>query len=375
VVAVDGEVTSPMLRVAIHKEFQSAGAPAFDLQVTQEFAPGVTVLFGPSGAGKSTLLDCIAGLQTPEAGRITLGQEVFLDADQKIFLPPQRRRVAYVFQSLALFPHLSVEENVAYGLISNDHSRRNLRVAQILDAFHITSLRRRKPLELSGGEKQRVALARSLVTEPRVLLLDEPLTGLDLTLRRAILRDLREWNDTNRIPILYVTHNREELDTIGERVVALLQGRVLESGNPQDVLDAPRSLALARAVGFENVMPAKVLEARAEDGVMRVALIQSNCELEVPLGPNEPGAQLQVAIRAGDILLATQPPHFLSARNVLPGTLESLESRGTLVIAQVNAGARFIVHITPGAVRSLQLTVGCPVWLVLKTHSCHLVSS
>jgi molybdate transport system ATP-binding protein len=364
-----------MLRVAIHKEFQSAGAPAFDLQVTQEFAPGVTVLFGPSGAGKSTLLDCIAGLQTPEAGRITLGQEVFLDADQKIFLPPQRRRVAYVFQSLALFPHLSVEENVAYGLISNDHSRRNLCVAQILDAFHITSLRRRKPLELSGGEKQRVALARSLVTEPRVLLLDEPLTGLDLTLRRAILRDLREWNDTNRIPILYVTHNREELDTIGERVVALLQGRVLESGNPQDVLDAPRSLALARAVGFENVMPAKVLEARAEDGVMRVALIQSNCELEVPLGPNEPGAQLQVAIRAGDILLATQPPHFLSARNVLPGTLESLESRGTLVIAQVNAGARFIVHITPGAVRSLQLTVGCPVWLVLKTHSCHLVSS
>jgi len=372
---MDGEVTPLMLQVAVRKQFRTAGAPAFDLQVRQEFAPGITVLFGPSGAGKSTLLDCIAGLQTPDGGRITLREEIFFDADQKISLPPQRRRIAYVFQSLALFPHLSVEDNVAYGLCSNAHSRRDLRVTQILDAFHITNLRRRKPPELSGGEKQRVALARSLVTEPRVLLLDEPLTGLDLPLRRAILQDLRAWNDANRIPVLYVTHNREELDAVGERVVALLQGRVLESGAPRDVLDAPRSLALARAAGFENVMPATVLETRPGDGVMRVALTPSNCELEIPLGPNEAGAQLQVAIRAGDILLATQSPHFLSARNVLPGTLESLESRGALVIAQVNAGARFIVHVTPGAVRSLQLSAGCAVWLVLKTHSCHLVSS
>ncbi|HEY1470784.1 MAG TPA: molybdenum ABC transporter ATP-binding protein [Candidatus Acidoferrum sp.] len=364
-----------MLQVAIRKQFRAAGAPAFDLQVAQEFAPGITILFGPSGAGKSTLLDCIAGLQRPDTGRITLGKEIFFDADHKISLPPQRRRIAYVFQSLALFPHLSVEENVAYGLSSNASCRRDSRVARILEAFHITSLRRRKPAELSGGEKQRVALARSLVTEPRVLLLDEPLTGLDSPLRRAILQDLRAWNDANRIPILYVTHNREELDAIGERVVALLQGRVVESGAPRDVLDAPRSLGLARAAGFENLMPARVLEMRDEDGVMRVALTPSNCELEIPLGPHEPGEQLQVAIRAGDILLATQPPEFLSARNVLAGTLESLESRGTLVIAQVNAGAHFIVHLTPGAVRSLQLSAGRAVWLVIKTHSCHLVSS
>src|SRR5208337_3126906 len=118
------------------------------------------------------------------------------------------------------------------------------------------------------------------------------------------------------------------------------------------------SLALARAAGFENVMPATVLETRVEDGVMRVALTPSKCELEIPLGPNEAGAQLHVAVRAGDILLATQPPQFLSARNVLPGTLLSLESRGALVIAEVSAGSRFIVHITPGAVRSLQLSAG-----------------
>jgi molybdate transport system ATP-binding protein len=364
---------TPMLSVHIRKYFPAPDTPSFNLRVTHDFAAGFTVLFGPSGAGKSTLLDCIAGLQTPDAGRVALGEEVFFDADHKISLPPQRRRIAYVFQSLALFPHLTVEENVAYGLSSNEPSGRKQRVAQILSAFHIQSLRLRKPMELSGGEKQRVALARSLVTQPQLLLLDEPLTGLDAPLRRAILQDLRAWNEMNRLPILYVTHNREEVDAVGERVVALVQGQVLESGAPRKVLDAPRSLALAHAAGFENVMPAKVLELRPDDGVMRVALNPANCELEIPLGPNEPGAFLQVAIRAGDILLATQPPHFLSARNVLPGTLESLETRGTLVIAQINAGARFIVHVTPGAVRSLHLSAGCPVWLVLKTHSCHVV--
>ncbi len=363
-----------MLSVQISKQLRSPGSAPFELDLTQDFAPGITVLFGPSGAGKSTLLDCIAGLQTPDVGRIALGEEVFFDASQSILLPPQRRRIAYVFQSLALFPHLTAEENVAFGLYSNAPSRRDTRVAEILSVFRIEDLRLRKPAELSGGEKQRVALARSLVTQPRVLLLDEPLTGLDAPLRRALLQDLRDWNEANGIPILYVTHNREELDSIGERVVVLVHGRVIESGTSRDVLDAPRSLALARASGFENVMPAEILELRHDDGVMRVALTPSNCELEIPLGPNGPGAQLQVAIRAGDILLATQPPHFLSARNVLPGTLESLETRGTLVIAQVNAGARFTVHITPGAVRSLHLSPGSPVWLVLKTHSCHLVS-
>lgn len=368
------DMTALMLSVQIRKQLRAWGSPPFDLQISEEFAPGIAVLFGPSGAGKSTLLDCIAGLQTPDAGRISLGEEVFFDAAEKISLPPQRRLLAYVFQSLALFPHLTVEDNVAYGLLSDATPRRRMRVAEILDVFRIENLRFRKPAELSGGEKQRVALARSLVTQPRVLLLDEPLTGLDAPLRRAILQDLRTWNEAKAIPILYVTHNREELDAIGERVVALAQGRVLESGAPRDVLDAPRSLALARASGFENIMPAEILELRPDDGVMRVSLTPANCELEIPLGPHGPGAQLYVAIRAGDILLATQPPQFLSARNILPGTLESLETRSDLVIVHVHAGARFIVHVTPGAVRSLHLHTGCPVWLVLKTHSCHLVS-
>jgi len=363
-----------MISVNIRKRIQTAGVSSFQLQVSQEFPAGFTVLFGPSGAGKSTLLDCIAGLVRPDEGTIRMGEEIFFDAERRISLAPQKRGIGYVFQSLALFPHLSVEENAGFGLAGMTAGERRERIERILRVFHIWELRGRRPGELSGGEKQRVALARSVVTQPRLLLLDEPLTGLDSGLRQAILEDLREWNAANRIPILYVTHNREEVDAIGERVVTMQEGRVQESGAPRSVLDAPRTVALAQAAGFENLLGGRVMEQRPADGVMRVALDGDHCELEIPLGLAKPGEPVEVAIRAGDILLAKEAPRGLSARNVLRGTVESMETRGTMVVVEVNAGVRFTVHVTPGAVRSLELRTGLEVWLVVKTHSCHAVT-
>ena len=362
-----------MLNVQIRKQFRSNGAQPFVLDVSASFAPGFTVLFGPSGAGKSTLLDCIAGLQQPDTGEIRLDRKLFFDAAGHLSLPPQRRELAYVFQSLALFPHLSVEQNIRYGLAKLALSEQTERSNNIAKTFRIGNMLSRRPGDLSGGEKQRVALARALVTSPRVLLLDEPLTGLDSALRRSILEDLRAWNEANRIPILYVTHNREEVDAIGERVVTLVNGRIQETGVPRAVLDAPRSIKLASAAGFENVLSAIVVEHRPADGVMRVSLDHAACEIEIPLGDAAPGTKIRIAIRAGDILVATEPPHFLSARNVLPGTIESVEIRGTIVALRVKAGATFLVHVTPGAVRALDLTAGLLVWLVIKTHSCHVV--
>lgn len=364
-----------MLSVFIEKQFQSSGSPDFRLEIKEEFLPGFTVLFGPSGAGKSTLLDCIAGLQRPDAGRISLGEEVFYDPTVQTVLAPQRRRIAYVFQSLALFPHLTVQENVGYGVTSTNKEQRQSATDRALRSFHIAELRNRKPRQLSGGEQQRVALARSLATDPRVLLLDEPLTGLDARLRGTILQDLRDWNSSRRIPILYVTHNREEVDAIGERMIALEQGKVVSRGIPREVLDSPRAVAIAHAAGFENVLTATVEELRPPDGIMRVVLLPASTELEIPLGTSHPGDTVQVAIRAGDILLATEMPRSISARNILAGTVESLEQRGPLVVVNVNAGVRFVVHVTPGALRSLHLEPGLAVWLVLKTHSCHALSS
>jgi len=362
-----------MLNVQIRRQFRSNAAQPFVLDVAGTFAPGFTVLFGPSGAGKSTLLDCIAGLQQPDSGEIRLGEKVLFNAAGNLSLPPQRRELAYVFQSLALFPHLSVERNIRYGLDKLSASEQTERMQRFAKSFRIEKLLSRRPAELSGGEKQRVALARSLITLPRLLLLDEPLTGLDSTLRRSILEELRAWNEANHIPILYVTHNREEVDAIGERVVTLVNGRVQESGAPRAVLDAPRSVELAHAAGFENILPAIIVEHRPADGVMRVSLDHTACEIEIPLGEATPGTEVRVAIRAGDILIATEAPHFLSARNILPGTIESLETRGAMVTLRVKSGTIFQVHVTPGAARTLDLLPGLLVWLIIKTHSCHLV--
>lgn len=367
------EVNTAPITVQVRVERHSAGTPSFRLDVSLEAFPGITILFGPSGAGKSTLLDCIAGLVRPDAGRIACGEQVLFDSDAGVNLPPQRRRIAYVFQTLALFPHMSVEENVTYGLAHLLQERRSARVEEILQAFRVGHLRGRKPEEISGGEKQRAALARSLVTLPRVLLLDEPLTGLDAELKASIVDDLRTWNTAQKIPILYVTHSRDEVDALGERVIALERGRVVSEGTPREVLDAPKRSTLAQNAGFENLLSATVVGLREADGVMRVRLAESASEIEVPLGYAKPGDRVRVAIRAGDILLAAQHPSGLSARNVLEGNIVSLEQRGVMVVARVECGVVFTAHVTPGASRALELAAGKRVWIVLKTHSCHLV--
>jgi molybdate transport system ATP-binding protein len=370
---VDREVDSPALAARIRKERRSAGAAPFLLDISLEAPPGITILFGPSGAGKSTFLDCVAGLEQPDDGRIAVGENVLFDSSSRIHLPPQERRIAYVFQSLALFPHLTVEENVKYGLNELPEPQRRERAAEILQAFRVEELKHQRPGQISGGEKQRTALARSLVTNPRVLLLDEPLTGLDAELKTAIVEDLRAWNAAKRIPILYVTHSRDEVDALGERVIAIENGHVVGHGLPMDVLGAPRRKRLAQTAGFENLLAGTVLDLREPDGVMRVRLGESACEIEVPLGYSSAGHRVQVAVRAGDILLAAERPRSLSARNILEGRIASLEQRGTMFIARVDCGVVFVVHVTPGAVRALELSPGKQVWLVLKTHSCHLV--
>ena len=367
------EVTSATLAARVRKVHPGNAATLFLLDVEMEVPPGISILFGPSGAGKSSLLDCIAGLAQPDAGRIAIGGNAVFDSEKRLSVPPQAREIAYVFQTLALFPHMTVEANVAYGLPHAQKREREERVSEILKMFRVEQFRHRKPREISGGEQQRVALARSLVTQPRVLLLDEPLTGLDADLKGSIIEDLRAWNAAHKIPILYVTHSREEVDALGERVIAMEHGKIVSEGTPREVLDAPRRRRLAQAAGFENLLSGTVLDLREPDGVMRVRLADAACEIEVPLGHAAPGDRVRIAIRAGDILLATEPPRALSARNILEGKIASIEHRGTLVVARVDCGVIFTVHVTPGAERALQLAAEKKVWLVLKTHSCHFV--
>jgi molybdate transport system ATP-binding protein len=368
------EPAGPLLAAQFRKRF-AAQAQEFVLEVEFQAVPGFTIVFGPSGAGKTTLLDCVAGLATPDSGRITLRDRVLFDAAQRIDLPVANRRVGYVFQNLALFPHLTVEQNVQYGLSHLPQAARAAQACAILQAFRIPHLAQRYPRDVSGGENQRTALARTLVTDPTVLLLDEPLAALDSATKAKIIDDLRQWNQAHRIPILYVTHSREEVFALGERVLVLDAGRIVAQGTPHEVIAAPQQETVAQLVGFENIFDAIVEAVRPERGTMtcRVAGDGGPVLLETPLVRGGVGSALRVGIRAGDILLATAPPVGLSARNVIPGRITSLDQRDVIISARVKCRVEMEVHLTLAARDSLQLAPGKEVWLVIKTHSCHLM--
>lgn len=363
-----------VVRCDLRKQYSSPGQ-AFALDVCFEAPPGITILFGASGAGKTTVLDCVAGLAAPDSGRISVGDRILFDHAQGINLPVAKRRAGYVLQSLALFPHMTVEQNVEYGLAHVPAVERNERVTSMLRAFRISHLAGRKAREISGGESQRTALARTLVTDPEVLLLDEPLAALDAPTKAHIIDDLREWNRTHRIPIVYVTHSREEVFALGDRVIVLEAGLVVAEGTPHEVMTAPSQETVAQLVGFENVFDSVVEAVHPERGTMacRIAGLQGSIVLETPLVRGGVGSELRVGIRAGDILLATSPPVGLSARNVIPGRILSLEQRDVIVSARVKCRIEMEVHLTLAARDSLQLSPGKEVWLVIKTHSCRLM--
>ncbi|HYM77547.1 MAG TPA: ATP-binding cassette domain-containing protein [Candidatus Dormibacteraeota bacterium] len=374
--ATSEQSVSHRLIASFRKRFAQQ-AHEFTLDVAFEAAPGFTILFGPSGAGKTSVLDCIAGLATPDSGRISIGERVVFDAGQRVNIAVAQRRAGYVFQTLALFPHMTVEENVGYGLAHLPQTERAQRISTILQAFRIAPLARRDVREISGGERQRTALARTLVTDPEVLLLDEPLAALDGPSKALIIDDLREWNRAHGIPILYVTHSREEVFALGERVLILDSGRIVAQGTPHEVMMAPFQETVAQLAGFENVFDAVVEAVRPERGTMtcRIAGEGGNLVLETPLVRGGAGSELRVGIRAGDILLATAPPVGLSARNVIPGRIQSLEQRDVIVSARVKCRVEMEIHLTLAARDSLELVNGKEVWLVIKTHSCHLMRS
>src|SRR5580693_2202919 len=362
------------LTVQLQKHFSGAGRD-FVLDLSFEATAGITIIFGQSGAGKTTLLDCIAGLTTPGSAKITIGNRILCDLARGTNVPVQHRKIGYVFQDLALFPHLTVGKNIEYGLPGINKSERQNKAGAILESFRIAHLRDRKPAEISGGERQRVALARALVTDPCVLLLDEPLAALDASTKSKIIDDLRTWNAAHAIPILYITHNRGEVFALGDRVIVLENGRIIADGTPHGVMAAPRRESLAQLIGFENIFHAVVIAIQEKRGTMRCRIAESDVELETPLVRADVGSTLLVGIRAGDILLATVEPAGLSARNIIPGCVLSLEQRDVIVAARVNCGAEMEVHLTLAARDSLQLQPGREVWLIVKTHSCHLMAA
>lgn len=378
-----------MLSVSITKRF----VDGFALDVRFDAAPGVTILCGASGSGKTLTLRAVAGLLAPDAGRIALSnrdsERVLFDSARGANLPARRRRAGYVFQNLALFPHLNARRNVEFALHDLSASQRKVRAVEMLEKFRVAHAAERLPRQLSGGEQQRVALARALASSPDMLLLDEPLSALDDETKRAILDDLKTLNRELNLPILYVTHSRDEAITLGERALLYERGRIAAQGDPLDIFGRGHITSrIARLSGVENIFDGVVASKDEAAGTMRVAL-SSDVHLEIPFGREEIGTRARVAIRAGDILLAVENLRGTTARNILRGRIASIEERHDRTLVGVALGEKesnalgtekidapsFILtaSVTRQAIAELQLKPGANVWAAIKSHSCYLI--
>lgn len=329
----------------------------------------VTVLLGPSGCGKTTTLRCLAGLARPDSGFIRWGNDGWFDADRRIHLLPQERGVGYCFQDYALFPHLTVRRNVGYGLHGLATTERNRHVENILDLFQIAELGERYPHQISGGQQQRVALARTMVSSPRLLLLDEPLSALDDATRIQIRSELRHLLSTLRVPTLVVTHDRVEAMALADQIIVLDKGKVRQQGSVTEIFCRPVDLATARIVGTETVQPGRIQSVH--DGLATVAV--GSVQLTA-LAPGEPAKEVYVCIRAEEVTLQKGHPEQTSARNRLPGTIRSWNHEGPMVRLMLDCGFPLAALVTRPAWEELGLTEGSQVMALLKVPAIHLIT-
>lgn len=328
----------------------------------------MTVLFGPSGSGKTTILRCLAGLERPEHGCIRCGEETWFDADRGLFVPPQQRRIGYLFQEYALFPHLRVKRNITYGLKGLSRSEQQGRLQEIIDMLGLNDLENRYPNQLSGGQQQRVALARALVRRPRLLLLDEPLSALDAPTREQVRRQLRRWLAALRMPAVLVTHDRIEALALGDHILVMDEGRIRQSGPVHEVFRKPADFAVARILGVDTVEAAKVV--RVADGL---AILQVGTAHLVALAQGPLDGDLYVCIRAEDVILERGMATQSSARNRLSGRITALDREGPLVRVSLECGFPLKAVITQQACQDMALREGEMVTALLKAPAIHLV--
>jgi molybdate transport system ATP-binding protein len=327
---------------------------SFRLELTLALGRETFALVGPSGAGKTTVLRAVAGLARPERGRIVLDGDVLFDALAGVTLPPEDRRVGFVFQDYALFPHMTVAQNVAYG------SRNG--TGELLERFRIAHLAKARPGELSGGERQRVGLARALAREPGVLLLDEPLSALDPHTRAALRLELKELLDELDLPVLLVTHDFHDAAVLGDRVAALTEGRVRQVGTPSELVAAPADAFVASFTGA-NVLAGYASSGR--DGLTEVTLEDGGLVYSV----DEASGRVEVAVYPWDISISREPPKD-SALNHLRGPISSLVVVGNRARVQIGA---LVGEVTAASAERLQLREGEVVTASFKAAATRLV--
>ena len=346
------------------KRLSKGFAVEADLRIPLDRAP-VTVLFGPSGSGKTTLLRMIAGLERPDAGSIVFGERPWFDATRAFHLAPQKRRAGFLFQEYALFPHLTVAQNVAYAA-----SRETAR--QLLDTFGLAELAGRKPRAISGGQQQRVALARALAAQPALLLLDEPLSALDAPTRYRTRYELRRMLLAGGVPSIVVTHDRMEAVALGDWMAVMVDGRIRQTGPVQEVFRRPADRQVAESLGVENVLTAEIvgresgllaLQVGGQSGGGRIQCVDSG-----ETGP------VFACIRAEDVAITRQMDQVSSARNRLTGCVRAVIAEGALARVELDCGFPLVALVTAKSAADLALGEGENVTAVVKATSVHLAA-
>jgi molybdate transport system ATP-binding protein len=353
------------IAIEIRKRFGEAFRLDVAFQLLLE-PPSVLILFGPSGAGKSTVLRSLAGLDWPDEGVIRFGSAVWFDSSHRV--STQERHVGYMFQDYALFPLYSVARNITYGLGSLSGPQRMERMAEAIRLLRLEGLEQHKPSELSGGEQQRVALARAIVRRPRLLLLDEPLSALDMSTRDKLRDELRVLLRRLAIPTILVTHDWEEALALGDRMVVIKDGRVLQTGTPQQIFNHPSDAEVAKIVGMETVMPGIVVDVNDGLATVDVAGIKLHT-----LGVFSVGATVFVCIRAEDVVLEPSGVGSSSARNHLSGQVRDIVPLGAVARVEVECGFGLSAIVTRSALEDLRLRPGVRVTAAIKAGAVHLV--
>ena len=342
----------------------------FRLEVDVELHGRITALFGPSGAGKTTLLDVIAGLRRPDSALIQLNDCVLTDTSHGVFTAVQHRGIGLVPQDLALFPHLSVRQNLLYGCKPNCSPNSLFTFEHVIDVLELRPLVTRDVLELSGGEQQRVALGRALLSHPRLLLLDEPLANLDLKLKARIFPHLARIRDEFHVPMLYVSHDRSEVLSIADEMVVIVNGKAEQVGFVHEVFSRPANLAVAGIVAVETIQPGRI-ESVAND-LLTVSVGTANvCAIEPKLPVD--GSDVHVCIRAEDVILLKGLRSPSSARNCLQATVRSITPEGALIRIDLDCGFPLIALLTKQACHELALTTGDQVFALVKAPNVHLI--
>ena len=332
---------------------------------------GITVLFGASGSGKTTVLRCLAGLTAPDEGWIRFAGETWTDTARGLHLSPQQRHIGFVPQHYALFPHLSVAHNIAFGLHASTRAERVARVADMLRWVGLEGLANKLPRELSGGQQQRVALARAVITRPRLLLMDEPLSALDAPTRLRLGVELRGLLRQLDIPSLLVTHDRQEALTLGDDLVVMDGGRMIQHGPVHEVFSRPMSLAAAGIVAMETVQPGCIVHV--DDGLVTVAVGAAHLTA-IEANPIPVGDEVYVCIRAENvILLKGTDTRAASPRNHLPAVVRAFHDEGPILRIDLDCGFPLMALLTKQACEELALKPNDRVTVLVKAPQIHLI--